>query len=300
MPAWKNITLSLPGQDLMIVSDKISTIRRVLSITMIDRLPENKSEWFDQQNGSQNLKGETHLIQLLVSAVIESENLVNDISMLINENSIEIISEEIFEDRDWIQHSKNQFKEILISDSFRIIPPWIADKGFSGQTIMIEPGSGFGTGTHATTQLCLKWMEKNLAKGTNILDYGCGSGILSIASHKLGAKTVLGIDNDYQALRNAERNKSLNSADIDLIHSSNYKNKMKFDIVIANILLKTIISLKEIFLSSLKPKSKLLLTGILKDQAVELINNFSPEINLNILAEQEDWLLFYGEKNNYI
>ncbi len=297
MPAWKNITLSLPGQDLMIVSDKISTIRRILSITIIDLLPENKSEWFDQSDKPQNLNGETHLIQLLVSAVTESKDLVNDICILINENSIEIISEEIFEDRDWIQHSKNQFREVLISDSFRIIPPWIVDKGFSGETILIEPGSGFGTGTHPTTQLCLKWMEKHLAKGHDILDYGCGSGILSIAAHKLGAKTVLGIDNDYQALRNAERNKSLNSADIDLLHSGNYKIKMKFDIVIANILLKTIISLKEIFLSSLKPKSKLLLTGVLKDQAIELINSFAPEISLNIFDEQEDWLLFYGEKN---
>ncbi len=297
MPAWKNITLSLPEQDLIIVSDKISTIRRVLSITIIDRLPENKSEWFDQSDELHNLKGETHLIQLLVSAVTESQELVNDICMLINENSIEIISEEIFEDRDWIQHSKNQFREVIISDSFRIIPPWIADKGFSGKTILIEPGSGFGTGTHPTTQLCLKWIEKHLAKGTNILDYGCGSGILSIASHKLGAKTVLGIDNDHQALRNAERNKSLNSADIELQHSNDYKIKMKFDIVIANILLKTIISLKDILLSSLKPKSKLLLTGILKDQALELINSFAPEISLNIFDEQEDWLLFYGEKN---
>ena len=297
MPAWKNITLSLPEQDLIIVSDKISTIRRILSITIIDRLPENKSEWFDQSDELHNLKGETHLLQLLVSAVTESQELVNDICILINENSIEIISEEIFEDRDWIQHSKNQFKEVLISDNLRIIPPWIADKGFSGETIFIEPGSGFGTGTHPTTQLCLKWMEKHLAKDHNILDYGCGSGILSIAAHKLGAKTILGIDNDHQALRNAERNKSLNSADIDLLHSSNYKIKMKFDIVIANILLKTIISLKEILLSSLKPKSKLLLTGVLKDQAIELINSFSPEINLNIFDEQEDWLLFYGEKN---
>ena len=296
MPAWKNITLSLPEQDLIIVSDKISTIRRVLSITIIDRLPENKSEWFDQSDESHNLKGETHLIQLLVSAVTESQELVNDICMLINENSIEIISEEIFEDRDWIQHSKNQFREVLISDSLRIIPPWIADKGFTGKTILIEPGSGFGTGTHPTTQLCLKWIEKHLAKGTNILDYGCGSGILSIASHKLGAKTVLGIDNDHQALRNAERNKSLNSADIDLLHSNDYKIKMKFDIVIANILLKTIISLKDILLSSLKPKSKLLLTGILKDQALELINSFAPEISLNIFDEKEDWLLFYGKK----
>jgi len=297
MPAWKNITLDLSGHDLKIVSDKILTIRRVLSITIIDRLPENKSEWFDQSDESQSLKGETHLIQLLVSALTESKDLVNDICMVINKNSIEIISEEIFEDRDWIQHSKNQFKEVLISDNLRIIPPWIADKGFSGETILIEPGSGFGTGTHPTTQLCLKWMEKHLAKDTNILDYGCGSGILSIAAHKLGAKTILGIDNDHQALRNAERNKSLNSADIDLLHSRDYKIKMKFDIVIANILLKTIISLKEILLSSLKPKSKLLLTGVLQDQAIELINSFSPEISLNIFDKKEDWILFYGEKN---
>jgi len=222
MPAWKNITLNLPRQDLLIASDKISTIRRVLSITIIDRLPENESKWFDQLGESKNLRGETHLMQLLVSAVTESQELVNDICMLINENSIEIISEEIFEDRDWIQHSKNQFREVLVSDSLRIIPPWIADKGFTGKTILIEPGSGFGTGTHPTTQLCLKWIEKHLVKGNNILDYGCGSGILSIASHKLGAKTVLGIDNDHQALRNAERNKSLNSADIELLHSNDY------------------------------------------------------------------------------
>ena len=176
MPAWKNITLSLPEQDLIIVSDKISTIRRILSITIIDRLTESKSKWFDQLNESQNLKGETHLIQLLVSAVTESKDLLKDICSLVNDKSIEIVSEEIFEDRDWIQHSKNQFKEVLISDSFRIIPPWIVDKGFSGKTILIEPGSGFGTGTHATTQLCLKWMEKNLVKGTNILDYGCSTG----------------------------------------------------------------------------------------------------------------------------
>ena len=123
MPAWKNITLSLPEQDLMIVSDKISTIRRVLSITIIDRLTESKSEWFDQLDESQNLKGETHLIQLLVSAVTESKDLLKDISSLINDKSIEIVSEEIFEDRDWIQHSKNQFREVLISDSLRIIPP---------------------------------------------------------------------------------------------------------------------------------------------------------------------------------
>ena len=237
------------------------------------------------------------MIQLLVSAMTESKNLVKDLGSLINDNSIEIITEEIFEDRDWIQHSKNQFSEIIISDRLRIIPPWIADKGFSGKTIMIEPGSGFGTGSHPTTQLCIKWMETHLSSAVSVLDYGCGSGILSITSKMLGAKTVLGIDNDYQALRNAKRNKDLNPVEIDLLHTSEYKNTLKFDIVVANILLKTIISLKKTLLTSLNPNGKLLLTGILKDQAIELISTFSPEISLSIIGDQEGWVLFSGENN---
>ena len=297
MPAWKNITLSLPGQDLRKISDMILAIKRILSMTIIDRLPVNQSDWFDQPGEKKMLKGETHLIQLLVSAMTESKDLVKDIGSLINDNSIKIITEEIFEDQDWIQHSKNQFSEIIISEGLRIIPPWIADKGFSGKTIMIEPGSGFGTGSHPTTQLCIKWMETHLSSNVSVLDYGCGSGILSIVSKMLGAKTVLGIDNDYQALRNATRNKELNPAEIDLLHTSDYKKTIKFDIVIANILLKTIISLKETLLTSLNPNGKLLLTGILKDQAIELISAFSPEISLSIIGEQEGWVLFSGENN---
>jgi ribosomal protein L11 methyltransferase len=298
MPAWKNITLSLPGQEnLRKISDKILSIKRILSMTIIDRLPVNQSDWFDQPGEKKTLTGKTHLIQLLVSAMTESKDLVKDLGSLINDNSIEIITEEIFEDRDWIQHSKNQFSEIIISDRLRIIPPWIADKGFSGKTIMIEPGSGFGTGSHPTTQLCIKWMETHLSSALSVLDYGCGSGILSITSKMLGAKTVLGIDNDYQALRNAKRNKDLNPVEIDLLHTSEYKNTLKFDIVIANILLKTIISLKKTLLTSLNPNGKLLLTGILKDQAIELISTFSPEISLSIIGDQEGWVLFSGENN---
>ena len=161
----------------------------------------------------------------------------------------------------------------------------------------IEPGSGFGTGSHPTTQLCIQWMETHLISGVSVLDYGCGSGILSIVAKIFGAKKIIGVDNDDQALRNAERNRDLNSVDIELLHTSNYQDIIKFDIVIANILLKTIISLKEKLLASLNVSGKLLLTGILKDQAIEIISAFSPEIRLNIISEKEGWLLLYGENN---
>ena len=297
MPAWKNITLSIPDKNLETVSDLLSSIKRILSITIIDRLPENESKWFDHPDKIPSLMGRTHLIQLLVSAPTESKALVNDISLLIDDASIDVISEEIFEDRDWIKHSKKQFTEIIISSRLRIIPPWIADKGFSGETIMIEPGSGFGIGSHPTTQLCIKWIENQLSINDKVLDYGCGSGILSIISKRLGAKNVIGIDNDHQALRNAERNKQLNSMEIDFFHTDNYQGSLKYDIVIANILLNTIIGLKETLISSLNPDGTLILTGILKDQAIKLISAFSPEINLSIIEEQEGWLLFQGKNS---
>tara|TARA_B100000424_G_scaffold158649_1_gene121312 strand:+ start:3249 stop:4142 length:894 start_codon:yes stop_codon:yes gene_type:complete len=297
MPAWKNITLSIFDKDLETVSDLLSSIKRILSITIIDRLPENESQWFDHPDKKPSLMGRTHLIQLLVSAPTESTALVNDISLLIDGASIDVISEEIFEDRDWIKHSKKQFTEIIISSRLRIIPPWIVDKGFSGETIIIEPGSGFGIGSHPTTQLCIRWIEDQISINDKVLDYGCGSGILSIISKKLGVKKVIGVDNDHQALKNAERNKQLNSMEIDFVHTDNYQGSLKYDIVIANILLNTIIGLKETLISSLNPDGTLILTGILKDQAIELISSFSPEINLNIIEEQEGWLLFQGKNS---
>ena len=297
MPAWKNITLSIFDKDLETVSDLLSSIKRILSITIIDPLPENESQWFDHPDKKPSLMGRTHLIQLLVSAPTESTALVNDISLLIDGASIDVISEEIFEDRDWIKHSKKQFTEIIISSRLRIIPPWIVDKGFSGETIIIEPGSGFGIGSHPTTQLCIRWIEDQISINDKVLDYGCGSGILSIISKKLGVKKVIGVDNDHQALKNAERNKQLNSMEIDFVHTDNYQGSLKYDIVIANILLNTIIGLKETLISSLNPDGTLILTGILKDQAIELISSFSPEINLNIIEEQEGWLLFQGKNS---
>ena len=98
MPAWKNITLSIPDKNLETVSDLLSSIKRILSITIIDRLPENKSQWFDQPDKKPSLTGKTHLIQLLVSAPTKSTELLKDISHLIDDASIDIISEEIFED----------------------------------------------------------------------------------------------------------------------------------------------------------------------------------------------------------
>ena len=298
MPAWKNITLDIPKGDLNSISEKISEIKRVLSITITDKIDEPNSKWFDEGGKQQPLLGETHLMKLLTSASINSELLNNDIRKKLEDETINILKEEIFEDRDWIQHSKNQFREIKITDTLRILPPWVADKNKNGTSIIIDPGSGFGTGSHPTTQLCLKWIEKNNDPNSSLIDYGCGSGILSIAADKFGYNRVVGVDNDHQALLNAERNKDLNSSDIVFFHSDDYKHNESYDITVANILLNTIISLRETLISSLKENGILILSGILEEQASDIIDAFKSDMFLSIVDQQEGWLLMKGKKIN--
>ena len=297
MPAWKNITLNIVKGDLNKMSDSISQINRVLSITIVDRMDEPDSKWFDEDGEIQALDGKSHLIKILTSASFSSNALNKEIRKKLNDTSITILKEEIFEDRDWIQHSKNQFREINITDNLTILPPWVAKKNKDNISIIIEPGSGFGTGSHPTTQLCLKWIKKNIKSNSTMLDYGCGSGILSIAANKLGYLDVTGIDNDKQALLNAERNLSLNSAKVNFFHSENYNYEKQYDVTIANILLNTIIKLKDKLISSLKPNGTLILSGILEEQGSKLIEVFSSDISISIIDGKEGWLLIKGKKD---
>ena len=296
MPAWKNITLNIPKGDLNQISEKISEINRVLSITILDRTEEVDSRWFDENEAIQDLDGKTHLIRLLTSASVDSNIINKDICKKLDIDVIEVLNEEIFEDRDWIQYSKSQFREIHITNNLTVLPPWVVDKNQNGVSIIIEPGSGFGTGSHPTTKLCLKWIDNNISSDCQILDYGCGSGILSIAAEKLGCSKVDGIDNDHQALVNAERNKTLNSSNVNFFHSDNYIQKDEYDITVANILLNTIVLLKEKLVSSLKPGGTLILSGILEDQASSIIDTFRNEMMIRIIDQKEGWLLMKGQK----
>jgi ribosomal protein L11 methyltransferase len=296
MPAWKNITLNIPKGDLNQISEKISEINRVLSITILDRTNEVDSRWFNENEAIQDLDGKTHLIRLLTSASVDSNIINKDICKKLDIDVIEVLNEEIFEDRDWIQYSKSQFREIHITNNLTVLPPWVVDKNQNGVSIIIEPGSGFGTGSHPTTKLCLKWIDNNISSDCQILDYGCGSGILSIAAEKLGCSKVDGIDNDHQALVNAERNKTLNSSNVNFFHSDNYIQKDEYDITVANILLNTIVLLKEKLVSSLKPGGTLILSGILEDQASSIIDTFRNEMMIRIIDQKEGWLLMKGQK----
>ena len=292
MKMWKNITLDFPGMDLHHISDLLSTLD-VASVMIKDKQREADSNWFDDPENPNPLSGDTHAVVLMIPGDQDVNQLIHEIQIILNLDRLPDYIEEIFEDRDWVTYTQSQFKEIRISDSFRIVPPWESESYFDGQTIIIQPGSGFGTGTHPTTQLCLQWLENNLNKYESVLDYGCGSGVLSIGAKILGAGFVEGVEIDPNAILNAEQNNKINGLSIQFHHSDNFKPNRKYEVVIANILAAILIRLAPTLGSFIG--QKLVLSGILENQAENVIQAYSEWVNLSTQDELDGWVLMAGQ-----
>ena len=292
MKMWKNITLDFPGMDLHHISDLLSTLD-VASVMIKDKQREADSNWFDDPENPNPLSGDTHAVVLMIPGNQDVNQLIHEIQIILNLDRLPDYIEEIFEDRDWVIYNQSQFKEIRISDSFRIVPPWESKSYFDGQSIIIQPGSGFGTGTHPTTQLCLQWLENNLKGNESVLDFGCGSGILSIGAKLLGAGYVEGVENDQLAINNANRNNELNHTSIPFHHSDKFDANQKYDVVIANILSSILIRLA----TKIGPLIgyKLVLSGILENQAENVIQAYSEWVNLSTQDELDGWVLMAGQ-----
>ena len=292
MEYWKNITIALPGHDLKEIADKLLELN-ILSVSIQDLRDNKESDWFHYYNESIKMSGETHSISILYDGKTLSTDIIQDIKNHLKIDKIHIISERIIEDQDWLLVTQSQFSGTKISNNLQIIPPWKKIKNKSITNVIINPGSGFGTGSHPTTKLCLNWIEENNINNKSLIDYGSGSGILAIVAKLHGADNVMGADIDKKAIDNAIQNCKINNIQIpfiDLNKSSIYK---KFDILIANILSNTLIQLSTTFKTL--AKKKLILSGILDKQVPDVINTYSDWIILKQKKNLEGWNLLEGE-----
>jgi ribosomal protein L11 methyltransferase len=192
-------------------------------------------------------------------------------------------------EQDWGENWKRFFKPVQVTSRFVVKPPWSKIRLKRGQIpIDITPGMAFGTGTHATTILCIQALEERLQKrGLSVLDVGTGSGILSIIAAKLGAREVWGVDIDGVAVENARENVEKNHvSDIVKIRKGSIGNlQKKFDVVVANIDLKSLRRVRRPLLSHLKNQGFLILSGILEGEKDRLGQHF---IETGLLQWEED------------
>ncbi len=292
MKSWKNITLDLPGKNLEEIMDQLIGLD-IISFTIRDKLDTEASLWFQIDNKPITYHGDTHYLTLLVKANQSTKYFIKKICSIIGDDKHFDYHENQFEDIDWVIHTQSKFKDIKISNSLKIIPPWqthaVQDEFIN---IIINPGSGFGVGNHPTTKLCLNWLEQNIVMDEKILDFGSGSGILSISSKIFGAGYVLGVDIDDLAVDNASYNSKLNGLNIPFINVKSFSTDQFFDTVIANILSSTLINLSPVFKAV--TKRRLVLCGILDKQVDQVIKEYSEWIQLEKTNKMNCWNLLTG------
>jgi ribosomal protein L11 methyltransferase len=198
-------------------------------------------------------------------------------------------------DADWVRLTQSQFEPIHISQRLWIVPTWHTPPDPAAINIVLDPGLAFGTGSHPTTSLCLRWLDANIKGGEDVLDYGCGSGILAIAAFKLGAASVTGVDLDSQAIQASIVNASVNQVPAQFYLPDNVPT-MQTDIVVANILTNPIKLLAPLIASYTRNGGQIALSGILESQAGEVTEVYSQWFDLEPFIVEDGWVCISGTK----
>jgi ribosomal protein L11 methyltransferase len=201
------------------------------------------------------------------------------------------------DDADWVALSRQQFRPIQVTPNLWIVPTWCDPPVQSAINIRLDPGAAFGTGSHPTTRMCLRWIEEHRAAlaGRMVLDYGCGSGILAIAAMKMGAREALGLDIDASALDAARANALANDTAIRF-ESVEQRLHMGADVVLANILANPLKVLAPALASHTLRGGHLVLAGLLDSQADELIDIYGEWFDIRAAASEEGWTCLAGQR----
>lgn len=198
-------------------------------------------------------------------------------------------------EQDWVRLTQSQFDPIRVSSRLWIVPSWHQPPDPEAMVIVLDPGLAFGTGSHATTLLCLEWLEREVQPGQSVLDYGCGSGILAIAAAKFGAGEVVGIDIDPQAVAAAQYNAAANGV-CARFEDATQRLRGEFDLVVANILANPLRALAPAICSHLREGGRLALSGILDQQSDALIAAYAPYLALTVADRRDGWVCLAGHK----
>lgn len=193
-------------------------------------------------------------------------------------------------ERDWVQATRDQFVPIRISPRLWIVPSWHAAPDPQAVNIVLDPGIAFGSGSHPTTRLCLRWLERVIRGGETVLDYGCGSGVLAVAAMKLGAASAVGVDIDEQALLAARRNAMHNRVQA-IFHSAAEAVGRPAPIVVANILAHPLVVLAPLLARLTAPRGRMALAGLLAPQADEVRGAYAPWFDFGAPEEEGGWTL---------
>lgn len=264
-----------------------------LSVSLLDAADEAMLE---PAPGEQPLWTHTR-VSGLFEAGTDADELRSRINQVLNDDLSRQLELEVLEDRAWERVWLERFQPMRFGERLWVCPHGRALDADNAVDVRLDPGLAFGTGTHPTTALCLAWLDRAELSGLRVVDFGCGSGILAIAAVKLGAAEVIAVDHDPQAVLatrdNAERNQIAER--IRVLHSSEFE-PVPADLVLANILSNVLIELAPRLSALLRPAGRLVLSGILAEQAATVAKAFPPTIDFRSPQSRDGWVLLAGTR----
>jgi ribosomal protein L11 methyltransferase len=289
---WLQVRLAISPEQAETYEDALLSVGAV-SVTFMDA---EDQPIYEPDLGTTPLWSRTHLLALF-EADVDEANLLAHLTLL-TDGALPDHHIERIEDQDWERSWMDNFHPMRFGKRLWIVPSWHAAPEPDAVNLLLDPGLAFGTGTHPTTALCLEWLDGQELQGVDVLDFGCGSGILAIAALLLGAKQAVGTDIDPQALEASRDNAGRNGIDPALfpLYLPEHLPQVQAEVVVANILAGPLVHLAPQITALVEPNGRLALSGILAEQAEEVRAAYTDAFELDPTAEKDGWVRISGRR----
>jgi ribosomal protein L11 methyltransferase len=297
MPAWQSLTVEVESSAAAALSDAL-LMQGALSASVEDALAgtPNERPVFDEPDSVAGSAAWTRArVAALFGAEIDAGQALARAANHVGLPATPSFVVDEVSDQDWVAHTRSQFTPINVSERLWIVPSWHAPPDPRAINVVLDPGLAFGTGSHPTTRLCLRWLEQRVVPGVRVLDYGCGSGILAIAALKLGAGETVGVDIDPNALDAARENAARNGV---VAHWISADAALDFcaDLVVANILARPLTMLAPLLAARCRSGGEIMLAGVLEEQADDVAATYRPWFEMSRFDVQDGWVGICGTR----
>lgn len=285
------LVLHVPEEGVEMVSDALESLDALsVSVEDADALTPQEHAMFGEPGMPAPKAGWQ---RSTVTALFSTQALADEAAQLLQVQDFfegsELVGIKPVPEQDWVRLTQSQFDPVEITPSFWIVPTWHEPPAAATQCLRLDPGLAFGTGTHPTTRMCLRWIARRDLAGQRVLDYGCGSGILAMAAKVFGANSTDAVDIDPAAVSSTQINAAANHVQLNAGLPDMAQGR--YQLVLANILATPLKVLAPLLCAHLAPDASLVLAGILSRQAEELQEAYAPWVDLVVSDEQEGWIL---------
>ncbi len=291
------LVLRVPQALVETVSDALSDELEALSVSVEDADAGTEAEHalFGEPGLPPPRAGWAHST---LTALFETEDAATAAATLLRAQDwaaeLAIVALREVAEQDWVRLTQSQFAPVEITPEFWIVPSWHEPPAGARQVIRLDPGLAFGTGTHPTTRMCLRWIARHAQAWPRVLDYGCGSGILAIGAALHGAQAVDAVDIDDAAVQSTQANAAANGVAIRAGRPEAAQGE--YPLVLANILATPLKLLAPLLASHVAAGGDLVLAGILDRQAGELRQAYAPWLALEVADQEDGWILMTAHK----